>query len=51
VITKETVIEAFRNFSALYDMASNEQKKALIRAIIKKIEVEPNRKDIKRITF
>ncbi|MGP3610351.1 recombinase family protein [Anoxybacteroides rupiense] len=51
VITKEIVIEALRNFSALYDTASNEQKKALIRAIIKKIEVEPNRKDIKRITF
>jgi site-specific DNA recombinase len=51
IVTKETVIEALRNFSSLYDTASNEQKKALVRAIIKKIEVEPNRKDINRITF
>lgn len=51
IVTKETVIEALRNFSALYDTASNEQKRALVRAIIKKIEVEPNRKDVNRITF
>ncbi|OAJ74713.1 hypothetical protein AYJ08_08115 [Brevibacillus sp. SKDU10] len=51
VITKEAIIEALRNFSALYDTATNEQKKQLIRAIIKKIEMEPNREDIKIITF
>lgn len=51
IITKEDVIDALINFNSLYDNATYEEKKSLIRAIIKKIEVEPNRKDIKRITF
>lgn len=51
IITKETIIEALRNFNDLYEMATNQQRKELVRAIIKKIEVEPNRKDIKKVTF
>lgn len=51
IITKEMVIQALRSFNELFQVATNEQKKELIRAIIKKIEVEPNRKDIKKITF
>ncbi|KPV44517.1 recombinase family protein, partial [Alicyclobacillus ferrooxydans] len=51
VITKRDVMDALSNFDVLYDKASNEEKKSLIRAVIKKIEVEPNRKDIKKITF
>lgn len=34
------------NFDNLYDTAINEEKKLLVRAIIKKIEVEPNLKHI-----
>lgn len=51
MITNETIYKALENFDCLYETATNEQKKLLIRAIIKKIEVESNRKDIKNITF
>lgn len=51
IITREVVYQALENFDNLFESATNEQKKLLIRAIIKKIEVEPNRKDIKNITF
>ncbi|MEK5389566.1 recombinase family protein [Margalitia sp. FSL K6-0131] len=49
IITKESVFQALENFDTLYESATFEQRKQLIRAIIKKIEVEPNRKDIKHI--
>lgn len=51
IITKETIYQALENFDNLYETATNEQRKLLIRAIIKRIEVESNRKDIKHITF
>ncbi|PEL26973.1 recombinase family protein [Bacillus toyonensis] len=50
-ITKEEVIKALENFANLYENATYEQKKSLLRAIIKKIEVQPNRKEIKGITY
>lgn len=50
-INMETVIEALTNFNELFDLASNEEKRALLKALIKRIEMEPNRKDIKRIVF
>ncbi|MGE6402239.1 recombinase family protein [Bacillus cereus] len=51
IITKETVNEALKNFNNLFDNATYEQRKMLIRTIIKKIEVEPNRKDLRCISF
>ncbi|HDR4582813.1 recombinase family protein [Bacillus paranthracis] len=50
-ITKKIIINALENFTDLYENATYEQKKSLLRAIIKKIEVQPNRKDIKGITY
>lgn len=51
LITKETIYKALENFDNLFKTATNEEKKLLVRAIIKKIEVKPNRKEIKQITF
>jgi site-specific DNA recombinase len=48
---RNTVKQALMNFDSLFDSATNEQKKALIRALIKRIDVEPDRKSIKEITF
>lgn len=51
IITKEVIYQALENFDNLFETATNEEKKLLVRAIIKKIEVEPNRKELKHITF
>jgi Site-specific recombinases, DNA invertase Pin homologs len=48
---RNTVKQALMNFDSLFDSATNEQKKALIRALIKRIDVEPDRRSIKEITF
>ncbi|EEL67856.1 DNA recombinase [Bacillus mycoides] len=45
------VIRALGNFTDLYKHANYELKKSLLRAIIKKIEVQSNRTDIKQITY
>lgn len=45
------VIRALGNFTDLYKDANYELKKSLLRAIIKKIEVQSNRTDIKQITY
>ncbi|MEB9907522.1 recombinase family protein [Bacillus anthracis] len=50
-ITKEIVIKALENFTDLYKYTNYELKKSLLRAIIKKIEVQSNRTDIKQITY
>ena len=50
-IDEKIVKEALENFNALFTGASNENKKILIKSLIKKIEVESNRKEIKRIVF
>jgi site-specific DNA recombinase len=50
-IDKETVIEALKNFDKLFECATNEEKRVLMKALIKRIEMEPNRKDIKTIVF
>ncbi|MUG71785.1 MULTISPECIES: recombinase family protein [Paenibacillus] len=50
-IDRDTVNKALINFNSLFDSATNEQKKALIRALVKRIDVEPDRKRIKDITF
>lgn len=50
-IDREMVNQALLNFNSLFDSATNEQKKALIRALIKRIDVEHDRKTVKEITF
>lgn len=50
-IDEKIVNEALANFGELFDDASNENRKVLIRSLIKKIKMEPDRKDIKRIVF
>jgi site-specific DNA recombinase len=51
IINKDIIIEALTNFENLFETASNEEKKALIRALIKEIHVEADRKSIKNIVF
>ncbi|MDK7536101.1 zinc ribbon domain-containing protein [Bacillus paranthracis] len=51
LITKEIVIRELENFTNLYKHANYEMKNPLLRAIIKKIEVQSNRTDIKQITY
>lgn len=50
-INKEIIIEALTNFDNLFESATNEEKKALIRALIKEIHVEADRESIKNIVF
>ncbi|NRD80039.1 recombinase family protein [Bacillus sp. BRMEA1] len=50
-INKEVVVAALHNFNELFNKADSEEKKMLIRALIKEIHMENNRKDIKKITF
>lgn len=50
-IDEKIVIEALANFDKLFRSASTENKKVLIRSLIRKIEMDVNRKDIKSIVF
>jgi len=51
IINKEIIIEALTNFDNLFEEATNEEKRALLRALIKEIHVESDRKSIKNIVF
>ena len=44
-------IEDLERINELFVNARNEDKKVIIKSFIKGIEMEPNRKDIKRIVF
>lgn len=50
-INKEIILEALANFDELYEDATNEEKRTLLRALIKEIHVEADRKSIKNIVF
>jgi site-specific DNA recombinase len=50
-IDEKIVKEALENFNELFIGASSENKKILVKSLIKKIEMESNRKEIKRIVF
>lgn len=50
-LSKDLVSEALLNFNELFAIASAEERKMLVRSIIKEIEVEEDRKEIKKITF
>lgn len=49
--SKALIQEALSNFIPLYEDAANGEKRQLIRALIKTIEMESNRTDIKSIVF
>ncbi|MEH6891175.1 recombinase family protein [Bacillus sp. JJ864] len=51
MINKEEVIHALKNFNKFFKMVNDEERKLLIRSLIKEIQMEENRKDIKEITF
>lgn len=50
-ITEAMITDALQNFATAFEHAGNEEKKQLIKALIKKIEVEPDRKRLKSIVF
>ncbi|MEK4343146.1 recombinase family protein [Brevibacillus sp. FSL L8-0710] len=50
-IDKDMVIEALTNFDTLFECATNEEKRILMKSLIKEIVMEPNRKEIKTIVF
>lgn len=50
-IDKEVVVTALNSFNELFYKADSEEKKMLIRALIKEIQMENDRKDIRKITF
>lgn len=50
-ITETMITDALQNFETAFERAGNEEKKQLIKALIKKIEVEPDRKRLKSIVF
>ncbi|GIO12187.1 hypothetical protein J19TS2_17420 [Cohnella xylanilytica] len=51
ILNKEIIVEALKNFDELFDAATNEEKRSLLRALIKEIHMESNRKSIKNIVF
>jgi site-specific DNA recombinase len=51
IISKEVIFEALTNFDNLFAVATNEEKRSLLRALIKEIHVETDRKNIKNIVF
>ena len=51
IINKEIILEALMNFDSLFEDATNEEKRTLLRALIKEIHVEADRKSIKNIVF
>lgn len=50
-ISANMVKEAFENFNSAFEAASDEDKKMLIRALIREIHVTVDRKEIKNISF
>lgn len=50
-INENVIKQALANFNELFAEASNDNKKSLVRSLIKQIEMEPNRKEVKRVVF
>lgn len=50
-IDKELIMVALKDFDKLYDIADNQTRKVLLRSLIKKIEMNKDRKTIKSITL
>jgi site-specific DNA recombinase len=50
-INKDMVHEALKQFNELFNDTSNEEKKALLRALIKEVHMESDRTTLKKIVF
>jgi site-specific DNA recombinase len=50
-IDKDLILEALKNFHDLFEIGDHQTKKQLLKSLIKKIEMESDRKTIKSITF
>lgn len=51
ILDKDIIIDALKNFEDLFAEATNEEKRALLRALIKEIHMKADRKNIKNIVF
>jgi len=50
-LNKDMIIDALNNFEVMFNSATNEEKRALLRALIKEIHMKADRKKIKNIVF
>ncbi|RLQ94003.1 DNA recombinase [Falsibacillus albus] len=50
-INEELISEALKDFDGLFQIADKKTRKLLLKTIIRKIELENDRKTIKSITF
>lgn len=51
ILNKDIIVDVLENFDALFVEASNDEKRAFLRALIKEIHMEADRKSIKNIVF
>ncbi|WP_256759566.1 hypothetical protein [Cohnella sp. WQ 127256] len=49
ILNKDIIVDALKNFEDMFEEATNEEKRALLRALIK--DMEADRKSIKNIVF
>ncbi|MEL3972102.1 recombinase family protein [Rossellomorea oryzaecorticis] len=50
-LNRDVIINTLKNFDTLFEKANGEEKKLLIRSLVKSIEMEKDRKEIKNIAF
>ncbi len=50
-INKDELLYALKNFNKLFSIINDEEKKLLVRSLIKEIQMTDDRKDVKEITF
>jgi site-specific DNA recombinase len=50
-VGKDLIFNTLKNFDQFFSLVSDEEKKLLVRSLIKEIKMEDNRKDVKEITF
>lgn len=50
-VDKDLILDTLKNFEQFFALVSDEERKLLIRSLIKEIQMEENRKDVKEITF
>lgn len=51
ILNKNIIVDALKSFEDMFEEATNEEKRALLRALIKEIHMEADRKSIKNIVF
>lgn len=50
-INKDEIIYTLKNFKKFFAIVTEEERKLLVRSLIKEIQMDENRKDVKEITF